>query len=55
MIRETLSHFNMPWLTCVGLILFLAVFTGAVLWVFRKESTRVYARLEQLPLQEDQS
>ena len=50
MIQKVLSHYHLPELTCVGLILFMLVFAGALAWVFRKGSSNVYAGLEQLPL-----
>lgn len=52
MIQKVLSHYHLPELTCVGLILFMLVFVSALVWVFRRGSAYVYADLEQLPLRE---
>ncbi|HTL11916.1 MAG TPA: cbb3-type cytochrome c oxidase subunit 3 [Bdellovibrionota bacterium] len=52
MIQSVLSHYPLTGLTCVGLLLFFAVFMGALLWVFRKGSSAVYTNLQNLPLQE---
>ena len=51
MMAQTLSHFHLPWLTCVGLLLFLGVFLGACVWVWRKDSEAFYKRLERLPFE----
>ncbi len=52
MIRELLSHLHWSALPVVSMMLFMAVFLGAVIWVFRRESQSVYAELSRLPLQE---
>jgi cbb3-type cytochrome oxidase subunit 3 len=49
-IREVLSHFHLPLLSCVGLLLFMGVFVGALLWVFRRGSGEFYRKLSDLPL-----
>ncbi len=53
MIREVLSHFHLPLLSCVGLLIFFAVFLSALLWVFRRSGREMYQHLENLPLQEE--
>jgi cbb3-type cytochrome oxidase subunit 3 len=53
MMSRTLSAFHLPWLACVGLLLFLAVFVGAVLWIHRRGSREFYERLRELPLEEE--
>ncbi len=55
MIREVLSHFHLPFLTCIGLFLFLTVFVSCVFWVCRKSGKKFYQYMETLPLQEDHS
>jgi hypothetical protein len=52
MIQKVLSNYHLPELTCAGLILFMMVFVSALVWVFRRGSSKVYAELEQLPLQD---
>lgn len=49
-IREVLSHFHLPFLSCIGLLLFMGVFLGALLWVFRKGSGQFYGKMSDLPL-----
>ncbi|MGZ3696761.1 MAG: CcoQ/FixQ family Cbb3-type cytochrome c oxidase assembly chaperone [Bdellovibrionota bacterium] len=51
MIQRVLSHYHLPLLTCLGLLLFMGVFIGALLWVYRKESADVYQALADLPLE----
>lgn len=57
MISKVLSqqavHTILPWLTCLGLLLFMTVFVGAVFWVNRKENHKLYQRLSDLPLETD--
>ncbi len=52
MIQKVLAHYRLTQLSCLGLILFMAVFIAALLWVFRKGSSPFYAELENLPLQD---
>lgn len=52
MIQKVLSHYHLYQLTCVGLILFMSVFVSALIWVFRKASSKVYQELAQLPLED---
>jgi cbb3-type cytochrome oxidase subunit 3 len=52
MIQKVLSHYHLPALTCFGLILFVSIFLGALIWVFRRGSSTLYAGLEQLPLED---
>ena len=52
MIQRALSHYHLLTLTSVGLLLFIAIFTGALVWVFRRGSSQVYGGLELLPLRE---
>jgi cbb3-type cytochrome oxidase subunit 3 len=49
-IRDVLSHFHLPLLSCVGLLLFMGVFIGALMWVFRRGSKEFYQKLSDLPL-----
>lgn len=53
MMQQVLAHYRLPVLSCIGLLLFLSVFSGAVAWVFRKGSGKFYASLESLPFNED--
>jgi len=53
MIKETLKNFHFPYLTCVGLLIFLAVFLSVLYWVFKKENKKLYDYTENLPFAED--
>lgn len=52
MIQRVLSHIRLTELTCFGLILFMGVFLGALIWVFRKGSTDFYTSMESIPFNE---
>ena len=54
MIRDVLRHF--PWLdlVVVGQIIFLALFLGALAWVFRPGSVGFYRRLALLPMEQEE-
>lgn len=53
MIREVLSHYHLPVLSGIGLLLFMAVFCGALAWVFRKGSTGFYASMQAMPFEDE--
>jgi hypothetical protein len=50
--REILTRVGaaMPWVPCFGLILFLAVFVGALIWASRRRNAPLFEALSQLPL-----
>ena len=52
MIQRVLTNYHLPLLTCVGLVIFLTVFFGVIVWVFRKGSSRFYSGMERIPLEE---
>lgn len=53
MIAQVLSHYRLPLLSCVGLLMFMGVFGGVLAWVFRGGSRGFYESLEGLPLRDD--
>lgn len=55
MIQESLKNFPFIWLTCIALLLFLGLFLGMLLWIFRKDSTAFYQKIQTLPLQKEES
>ncbi len=55
MIREALSHLHWSALPVFSMMLFMAVFAGAWLWVYRKGSGRVYNEISQYPLEKGDS
>lgn len=52
MIQQALRNFQYPFLTSIGLLLFLAVFIGVLLWTFRKNGPDFYRIMESLPLED---
>lgn len=50
MITRVLARFDLPDLSCMGLLLFLAVFLGAWFWVFRRDRRALYGEVSHLPL-----
>jgi cbb3-type cytochrome oxidase subunit 3 len=50
---EYLAHYGLTYLNCFGMLLFLAIFVGALIWVYRRSSKSFYQYMEALPLQED--
>lgn len=53
MIREVLSNFPWPFLTCIALLIFFSLFCAIVLWTRRKKGKIHYSYMESLPLQEE--
>lgn len=53
MIRDLLTHLHWEYLPVLSMFLFFSVFIGAVLWVYRKESKRIYEELGALPLESE--
>jgi len=49
MIREYLAHLHWSVLPVVSMFIFLTIFVGAMIWVYRKDSTRIYKTMENLP------
>lgn len=55
MIREALSYFPFPQLTAVALLIFISLFVGMLVWLFRKKRRPLIGHLECLPLEEEES
>lgn len=49
---EAFAHYTDVPLTLVGLILFVAVFAGAVIWTGLKENRRKYEKIARHPLED---
>ena len=49
MIREYLSRLHWSVLPVVSMFIFLTIFVGVMIWVYRKDSTRIYKTMENLP------
>lgn len=50
---EFLANYGLSYLNCFAMILFLAIFVGALIWVYRKSGKDHYRYMENLPLQGD--
>ncbi len=53
MIKEVLSHFHLPILTCIALLIFFTLFCGMLFWISRKPNRKLYKTMQQLPLSEE--
>ena len=53
--QAALSHFNLPWLSITGLIIFVVCFTLYTYWTYKKENKEVYEQAALLPLEEAKS
>lgn len=51
--RETLKHFNMPWLPITGLIIFMFCFAVYTYWTYKKENKKTYDQVAMIPLEEE--
>lgn len=52
MIRDWLSHLHWSTLPIITMMMFICVFVGAVIWVYRKRSGEIYAQVSRMPLEE---
>ncbi|MEX1362850.1 MAG: cbb3-type cytochrome c oxidase subunit 3 [Nannocystaceae bacterium] len=52
--HEILSRTDLLFLPELSLLVFLAIFVGAIVWILRPGSTAEYARRAQLPLVDDE-
>ncbi|WP_081110898.1 CcoQ/FixQ family Cbb3-type cytochrome c oxidase assembly chaperone [Bdellovibrio bacteriovorus] len=53
--QEGLKFFTDTYLTSLGLLIFFLFFVGVLIWVYRKNSSKIYHRMEQLPLTDGDS
>ena len=51
MISQVLKAFPHTGLTCAGMLIFIAIFAGALIWVFRRGSDRYYRDASLMPLE----
>jgi hypothetical protein len=54
MMAQAFAKFPLVWLSCIGLVLFLGVFIGALLWANRRGSGEFYARLAAMPIEREE-
>ncbi|MBP7844888.1 MAG: cbb3-type cytochrome c oxidase subunit 3 [Proteobacteria bacterium] len=50
---EVLQKFSMPGLTVFACVLFVVVFSGMLIWTFRKGSKSYYEKCGKIPLEDD--
>lgn len=50
--KEYLLNFPHIDVTLVALMIFMGIFIGMLVWIFRKNSTQVYDKLSKLPLED---
>ncbi|MEK6554961.1 MAG: cbb3-type cytochrome c oxidase subunit 3 [Bdellovibrionota bacterium] len=50
---EGLAYFTDTYLTSIGLLIFFAFFVAVIIWTSRRESQKLYRRVENLPLEVD--
>lgn len=51
MLKEGLKFFTDTHITLIGLVLFMTLFVGIVLWVNRKSTKQLYSQISEMPLQ----
>ncbi len=51
---EVLTQATNLWPQIFALFIFIAVFVGACLWIFRKNSAKVYDEMANIPLEKGQ-
>ena len=52
MIREFLSSYRLGYLNAIGLVIFFALFSGMIFWIFRKGGSDFYHQLARMPMDE---
>ncbi len=50
--KQVFESFDLTILPSIGMVLFLTVFIGMIIWVFRKNSKEIYQEMSQIPLEE---
>lgn len=51
MMSQVVSRFPHPEIAGVALVLFLTVFVGAAIWIYRKGSQEIYRKMGEMPLE----
>ena len=49
---QVFKNFDLTILPSIGMILFLIIFLGMIIWIFRKDSKSIYKELSNIPLDE---
>lgn len=48
--KEVLSHFDMPWLPILAMLIFTTCFVAYIYWTYRKQNKPLYEEAQGLPL-----
>lgn len=48
--KEVLSHFNMPWMPILAMLIFASCFVAYIYWTYRKTNKPLYEKAQGLPL-----
>ena len=48
--QAVLSHFNLPWLPVIALVIFCVCFLAYVFWTFKKSNQAFYEQAAKMPL-----
>ena len=51
---QGLAYFSDIEITIAAMFIFIAVFTGVVLWVHRKSAAKIYTQLSEQPFSDDE-
>lgn len=51
---EALALFNMPLLPLIGLLIFVALFVGIVIWTYHSSNQEKFEASARLPLEDEQ-
>lgn len=51
--KDILALSEQAWLGTVAMVIFVTVFLGALIWMFRPGSKQAYAARSQMPLSDD--
>ncbi|MFV8753573.1 cbb3-type cytochrome c oxidase subunit 3 [Nannocystaceae bacterium ST9] len=51
--KDVLALSDLAWLGAVAIVMFMTIFLGALIWMFRPGSKQVYAACSTMPLSDD--
>ncbi len=51
--KDILALSDLAWLGTVSIVIFMTVFLGSLVWMFRPGSKQAYAARSQMPLSDD--
>jgi cbb3-type cytochrome oxidase subunit 3 len=51
--KDILAFSDLAWFGTLAMVIFMTVFLGALIWMFRPGSKQAYAARSQMPLSDD--